>query len=127
MAASSAVPSKWLPRGFPNSGKKWSQVQMLSSPSSSASLQALRRSSIEECCGRSETPTLNFAATAPIVGALVWRRGVPRPAVTGRGSFPGDLRRLGRLDDRGPILVVGLVLPDALLALPRELDHARGH
>src|SRR5579859_5263793 len=58
-AASSDQHSNWLPSGSPYSGKKWSQNQMLSTPSSSARRHASRSSAMVHCCGWMVTPTLN--------------------------------------------------------------------
>src|SRR5438128_575311 len=58
IAASRDHPSKWRPSGSPDSGKKWSQVQIESTPSFSARRHPSRSSPTEQCCGSNCTPTL---------------------------------------------------------------------
>src|SRR5215813_8230568 len=58
IAASRDHPSKCRPFRSPESGKKWSQVQIESAPSSSARRHPSRSSSTEQCCGSNCTPTL---------------------------------------------------------------------
>src|SRR5437764_4835599 len=106
-AASSDQHSNWLPSGLPYRGKKWSQNQMLSTPSSSARLHASRSSVMVHCCGWMVTPTLNRLRSGCMGG---WESDMVKhlvPVAVDTNSAPRDFwtryhafRRARQLDYR---------------------------
>ena len=59
IADSSVQPSKCVASMSPNSGKKWSHIQMESAPMASARRQASRSAATDVACGWSWQPTLS--------------------------------------------------------------------